>query len=340
MKMKLFSGSANPDFSLKVSKHLNLPLADVEIGKFADGEIKIVINENVRQHHCYIIQPTGPSLNASPNDNFMELLILIDALKRGSAKSVTVVVPYYGYERQDRKDYSRAPISARIVASCLETMDVDRVITFDLHAGQIQGFFSGSTPVDNLYVESYFIKYIKEEILPQISVVGNQEVTIVSPDEGGVKRAVRIAGKLGLSTTIIYKERSKANEISHMRVLGDVKDNICVLVDDIIDTAGTACYAAKILKEAGAAKIFMLGCHGIFSNGGIKRIHESNFDKVIVTNTLPQDKHSEKINQYKCDNIDYIDVSWLCAEAMRRSYHGESLTELYDKNTINLLPPR
>ena len=270
----------------------------------------------------------------------MELLILIDALKRGSAKSVTVVMPYYGYERQDRKDYSRAPISARIVASCLETLDVDRVITFDLHAGQIQGFFSTSTPFDNLYVESYFVKYIQENILPLVSSNTTQEITIVSPDEGGVKRAVRIAGKLGLSTTIIYKERSKANEISKMKVMGCVKNNICVIVDDIIDTAGTACYASKVLKDEGADRIYMLACHGIFSNGGIQRIHNSCFDKVIVTNTLPQEKHTEKMKACQTDKIDFIDVSWLCAEAMRRSYHGESLTELYDTNIVNLIPPK
>ena len=340
MKMKIFSGSANPDFSLKVSQHLGLPLSDVDIGKFADGEIKIIIKENVRQKDCYVIQPTGPSLNASPNDNFMELLIMIDALKRGSAKTVNVVVPYYGYERQDRKDYSRAPISARIIASCLETLGVDRVITFDLHAGQIQGFFSCSTPFDNLYVESYFIKYIQENIIDKLGQLDNSEITIVSPDEGGVKRAVRIAGKLGLSTTIIYKERKKANEISTMKVLGDVANNICVIVDDIIDTGGTACYAANVLKEAGARKIYMLACHGIFSNGGIQRIHQSDFDRVVVTNTLSKDRHREKMDASGCEKIEFLDVSWLCAEAVRRSYYGESLTELYDKNTVNLLPPR
>ena len=204
MKMKIFSGTSNPEFSQLVVEKLDTTLSDAKIGKFADGEISIVINENVRQYDCFVIQPTGPSLNASPNDNFMELLIMVDALKRGSANSVTVVMPYYGYERQDRKDYSRAPISARIIASCLETLSVDRVITFDLHAGQIQGFFSCNTPVDNLYVESFFIKYINTKILPLTTELS--DITIVSPDEGGVKRAVRISGKLGVGTTIIYKE--------------------------------------------------------------------------------------------------------------------------------------
>ena len=331
--MKIFSGSSNLDFSEKVAKHLDTKLSHVEIGRFADGEIKIVIHENVRQFDCFIIQPTGPSSNASPNDNFMELLIMIDALKRGSASSVTVVMPYYGYERQDRKDYSRAPISARIIASCLETLGVNRVITFDLHAGQIQGFFSCRTPFDNLYLESYFVKDIRNQIIPMTNNI--DDMTIVSPDEGGVKRAVRIAGKLGLSTTIIYKDRKRANEVSLMKVLGDVSGRICVIVDDIIDTAGTACKAAEVLKEAGAFNIYMLACHGIFSNGGIKRITESNFDKVIVTNTLSQDRHEKNIESHNCDKIEYLDVSWLCAEAMRRSHNGESLKELYDKNKVD-----
>ena len=160
------------------------------------------------------------------------------------------------------------------------------------------------------------------------------DITIVSPDEGGVKRAVRVAGKLGLSTTIIYKERKNPNQISQMKVLGNVMGKICVIVDDIIDTGGTACKAAEVLKEAGAHSVYMLACHGIFSNGGIERISNSHFDKVIVTNTLNQDRHQDKIQLNNCDKIDYLDVSWLCAEAMRRSHNGESLKELYDKNAV------
>ena len=331
--MKVFSGTSNPKFSTLVAKYLDLNLSEIKISRFADGEINVIINENVRKYDCFIIQPTGPSLNASPNDNFMELLIVIDALKRGSANSVNVVMPYYGYERQDRKDYSRAPISARIIASCLESLGVDRVITFDLHAGQIQGFFSCNTPFDNLYVESYFIKYIKNNIIPLTNDLS--DITIVSPDEGGVKRAVRIANKLGVSTTIIYKERKKANEVNEMKVLGDVTGCICIVVDDIIDTGGTACKAAETLRNSGAFSVYMLACHGIFSNGGIKRINESLFDKVIVTNTLDQERHQEKINNLNSNKFDYIDVSWMCAEAIRRSFNGESLKELYDKPIKN-----
>ena len=327
--MKIFSGTANPSFSEKVAEVLDKKLSDVSISKFADGEINVIVNENVRKEDCYIIQPTGPSLNSSPNDNFMELLILIDALKRGSANSVNVVMPYYGYERQDRKDYSRAPISARIVASCLETLNVDRVIAFDLHAGQIQGFFSCDTPFDNLYVESYFITYIKSNIIKE--VVDLNDIVIVSPDEGGVKRAVRIAGKLCVNTGTIYKERSSANNISSMKLMGNINNKICILVDDMIDTAGTACKAAELLKDNGAREIYMLACHGLFSGPAIERISKSNFTKVIVTNTLDQDRHLKNIELYQCNKFEYIDVSWMCAEAMRRSLFGESLKELYDK---------
>ena len=186
--MKVFSGTSNQALAIKVCDYLDKKLSDANISKFSDGELKVVINENVRKQECFIIQSTGPSQYSSPNDNYMELFILIDALKRGSANSVTVVMPYYGYERQDRKDYSRAPISARVVATILESLGVDRVITFDLHAGQIQGFFSNNTPFDNLYLESYFLRYITKKI---INGNDSNNYTIVSPDEGGVKRAVR-----------------------------------------------------------------------------------------------------------------------------------------------------
>lgn len=328
--MKIFSGTANPEFAKSVANHLGKTLENVNINRFADGEINIIINENVRQEDCFIIQPTGPSSNGSPNDNYMELFILIDALKRGSANKVTVVMPYYGYGRQDRKDYSRAPISARVMASCLETMDVDRIITFDLHAGQIQGFFSCKTPFDNLYVESYFVDYINANISSLTNDI--DDITIVSPDEGGAKRAIRIAGKIGCNSNIIYKNRRVANQIYQMMVFGNVIGKICIIVDDIIDTAGTACKAAEVLQKNGASRIYMLACHGIFSNGGIERINNSDFYKVIVTNTLSQERHQEKIKNLECDKIEYIDVSGMCAEAMRRSHNGESLRELYDQN--------
>ena len=322
--MKIFSGTANRDLAEKVCSHLDKKLSDINISKFSDGEIKLVINENVRKKECYIIQPTGPSKNSSPNDNYIELFILIDALKRGSASSVTVVMPYYGYERQDRKDYSRAPISARVMATCLESLGVDRVITFDLHAGQIQGFFSSNTPLDNLYLESYFLKYIRKKIIKNMDNL--DDLVMVAPDEGGMKRAVRMANKLCVSTATIYKERNIPNQISRMVLMGDVKGKICIIVDDIIDTAGTACKAAEVLKENGALGIYMFVSHGILSGPAIERITNSNFDKVIISNTLDQ--------TYKelGEKIEVIDISWMCSEAMKRSVFGESLKELYDKN--------
>ena len=327
--MKIFSGTSNRIFAELVAKHLNCPLSDVVVSKFADKEINLVINENVRKDDVFVIQPTGPSVNGSPNDNFMELLIFIDALKRGSANTVTAVIPYYGYQRQDRKDYSRAPISARVVATCLESIGVDRVIVFDLHAGQIQGFFSSITPVDNLYAESYFIKYINKYILntvlPLTKSICIDQLVIVAPDEGGVKRAVRISQKLKCSAATIYKDRRKANEINKMVLMGDVKNKTAVMVDDMVDTAGTACKGAEILHQNGANKIYMIACHGVLSGPAIERINNSYFDKVVITNTLEISKEKRK-----CDKLDIIDISWYCAEAMKRSILGKSLKELYD----------
>ena len=323
--MKLFSGSTNTDFSIKVSRHLGIELSDLQVSKFSDGETKIVINESIRKHDCYVIQPTGPSDSGSVNDSIMELFIICDALKRGSASSVNVVMPYYGYQRQDRKDYSRAPISAKIIASCLESLHIDRIIVFDLHAGQIQGFFSNKTPVDNLYVEYDFIQYIKNNI-------GTGNIIIISPDEGGMKRAVRVAGKLGVSSGAIYKERGKDNKINQMKLMCNVENKICIIVDDIIDTGGTCSRASHILKENGAQEIYMIACHGVFSGSAFQNIKDSCFRKVVVTNTLDQERHKKKIEDLGiADQLDVIDVSWMCSEAIRSSFYGESLHLLYDR---------
>ena len=323
--MKLFSGSTNTDFSIKVSRHLGIELSNLQVSKFSDGETKIVINESIRKHDCYVIQPTGPSDSGSVNDSIMELFIICDALKRGSASSVNVVMPYYGYQRQDRKDYSRAPISAKIIASCLESLHIDRIIVFDLHAGQIQGFFSNKTPVDNLYVEYDFIQYIKNNI-------GTDNIMIISPDEGGMKRAVRVAGKLGVSSGAIYKERGKDNRINQMKLMCSVENKICIIVDDIIDTAGTCSRASHILKENGAQEIYMIACHGVFSGSAFQNIKDSCFRMVVVTNTLDQKRHNKKIEDLGiADQLDVIDVSWMCSEAIRSSFYGESLHLLYDR---------
>ena len=311
----LFSGSSHRQFSENVADHLNIKLSSCEIGKFSNTKIKININESVRKKDCYVIQTTAKSANNSPNDNLFELFILIDALKRGSANTVNIIIPYYAYSRQDRKDYSRAPISASVVAQFFETLNVDRIIVFDLHAGQIGGFFSNKLPLDNLYVEPYFIKYINDNF-------NIENIIIVAPDEGACKRAVRMSTKINCAYATIFKQRKEANKVESMQLMGDVKNKIAILVDDIIDTGGTACKAAELLHTHGAREIYMVACHGLFSGECINKIDKSFFNKVIVTNTVEVNTQSEK--------IEVIDVSKLCAEVIKRSEYGESLAELYN----------
>ena len=329
--MKLFTGSTNSNFSNLIANHLNCELSSMELKRFSDGEIKVTINECIRQEDCVIVQPTCRNLdnNTSVNDSIMELLIIIDALKRGSAKSVIVIMPYFGYQRQDRKDYSRAPISAAIIAKCLESLNVTKIIVFDLHAGQISGFFSNNCPLDNLYSEQYFLKYIRKYILPKYNL---EDIIVVAPDEGATKNNYRIATYLGCDIASIFKNRSKDNEINIMKLIGNVKDKIVVMVDDIIDTAGTACSAAKLLKEEGATEIYFFCCHGLFSRNALEKIEESCFTKVIVTNTIP---HNKLVHE--CDLIDIIDVSWLCSQSIYRHLNGISISELYDEQMFNQL---
>ena len=333
--MKIFSGSNNKKFAKCICHHLDQELSPLEISKFADGEIKVRVEETVRHHDCYIVQPTCRNNSSSENDensvndNIMELFIIIDALKRGSAKNVNVIMPYYGYQRQDRKDYSRAPISASIIAKCLESLNINRVIVFDLHAGQIAGFFSNNCPLDNLYSEQFFMKYIRTKVLTKYNF---NDIILVAPDEGAVKNNYRIASKLGCDSANIFKNRVKANEIDTMKLIGNVEGKIVIMIDDIIDTAGTACSAANLLKKEGATKIYFFACHGLFSRNALERITNSSFDKVVITNTIPQS--NEVLNNKK---IEILDISWLCAEAIKKQNNGESLNELYDENNFNKL---
>lgn len=321
----LIAGNSHPEFASLLSMHLGATICDAEVSKFNNGEIKVIINESVRKKNCFIIQSTSKSDNNSPNDNLMEIFILIDALRRGSAESVTVIMPYYAYERQDRKDYSRAPISAAVVSTCLEALGADRVMVYDLHAGQIQGFFSNKVPFDHLYIEPYFVNYIKKYILPEHSL---DDLVIIAPDEGAVKRAVRVSSALNCGTATIFKERSNPGVVNKMTLMGEVKDKIAIIIDDIIDTAGTACKAAETLKEHGCNKVFMLASHGILSDPAIERIQDSDFDEVIVTNTVP-------IPEYKkIDKLKVIDVSWLCAQAIVNQINGESLQKLFDEHHL------
>lgn len=322
--MKLFACSSSKDFSRRICDHLGIQQGKAEIGAYADGEKYVIIEDNVRNQQCVIIQSTCRSANNSVNDAYMELFVMIDALKRGSASKIVVVMPYYGYQRADKKNYSRAPISANVVATCLEALNADRVIVYDLHAGQIAGFFSNKCPMDNLYNEVYFIKYIREFVMKE-----NVEIIIVSPDEGGMKTASRISSKLHCEAASIYKQRDKANSIAVMKLMGNVKGKLAILVDDIIDTAGTACRACQVLKDNGATAVYMLASHGLFSGDAISKIADSSFDKIVVTNTAPT---APGVSGY--NKIEVIDVSWLCAEAIRRQNIGESLKELYDCETI------
>lgn len=333
--MKIFSGSSNLDFSKKVCTKMKIPLSNAQISHFSDGEVKIIVSENVRGEDCYIIQSTCRSIESpintllpdstnksscvpSVNDNIMELFILTDALKRGSANSVNLIIPYFGYQRQDRKDYSRAPISAAVIARFIETLNVNRVMIFDLHAAQISGFFSNNCPVDNLYAEPYFIKYIHSHI-------DTNNIIFVAPDAGAMKTNFRIAQKFGVDTCSVFKNRTNG-VIDHMMLIGDVTDKNVIMIDDMIDTGGTICSAAKLLKDNGAKSIYIFVTHGLFSGNALEKIAQSEIDKVIVTNTVPN-----KDSVYQGESkIEVIDISWMCAEAVVRLNNGESISHLYN----------
>jgi ribose-phosphate pyrophosphokinase len=319
--MIIFVGNGNREFGYRVAQHFPNCLSSCYIERFSDGEIKIPkIDENIRQRHCVIIQTTGISSTYSINELIMELFIMIDAIKRGSASSITVVLPIFPYQRQDRKNYSRAPISASVISSFLEKQGVSRVICCDLHAEQIQGFFD-RIPLDNLYCEPFLLKYITEHF----SSILPDGLIIVSPDEGGTKRATRIAKRLDCVAAIMYKDRKKANEINNMVLMGDVEGKVCFIVDDIIDTAGTACHACDVLIEKGAKEVYMGATHGILSGDAILKINKSKFKKIVITNTL-------EINERYGLNpkIEILDVSELVASAIDRSLSGKSLSELME----------
>ncbi|MGL2523181.1 ribose-phosphate pyrophosphokinase [Helicobacter pylori] len=304
---KIFSGSAHPAFGKEVSKHLGVPLSKAVIGKFSDGEINIQISESVRGKDIFIIQPTCVPVN----DNLMELLVMVDALRRSSANSITAVLPYFGYARQDRKAAPRVPITAKMVANLMQEVGIERIITMDLHAGQIQGFFD--VPVDNLYGSIVFRDYIRSKAL--------KNPVIASPDVGGVTRARYFANQMGLDLIIVDKRREKANESEVMNIIGSAKERDVILVDDMIDTAGTICKAALALKEQGATSVMALGTHAVLSGNAIKRIKESTLDEVVVTNSIPLVQ--------KCDKITTLSVAPLFAEVIRRIYHNESVQSLF-----------
>ncbi|EIR9374558.1 ribose-phosphate pyrophosphokinase [Campylobacter jejuni] len=304
---KIFSGSTNVEFARQVSKYLSLPLSDAGVKRFSDGEISVQIDESVRGKDVFIIQSTC----APTNDNLMELLILTDALRRSSANSITAIIPYFGYARQDRKANPRVPITAKLVANLIQAAGIDRVATIDLHAGQIQGFFD--IPVDNLYGSIVFNDYIKAKHFKN-AIIG-------SPDIGGVVRARSVAKHLGLDIVIVDKRREKANESEVMNIIGDVKDKEVILVDDIIDTAGTIVKAAEALKEKGAKSVMACCTHAVLSGKAYERIASGVLDELVVTDTIPLKE--------QLPNIKVLSVTPVFAEVIRRVYHNESVNSLF-----------
>ena len=306
-KFKLFSGTANPEFAKKVGKYLNMQIGGATIQKFSDGEISVQIHESVRGQDVFIVQPTC----APTNDHLMELLIMVDALKRSSAKSISAVIPYFGYARQDRKAAPRVPITAKLVADMLESSGIDRVITIDLHAAQIQGFFN--IPVDNLYGSVLFIDYLKRKNL--------KNPIIASPDIGGVARARSYADKLGYDLVIVDKRREKANVAEVMNIIGEVKGKDVILVDDMVDTAGTLVKAAEVLKKRGATSVMACCTHGVLSGPAFERINGGTLDELIITDTIPM--HGE------CDKITILTGTKIIAETIRRITNNESVNSIF-----------
>lgn len=304
--MKLIAGNSNLALALEIARLSGQPLCDIELVRFADAEISCMIKENIRGEDVFIIQSTSNPAN----DHLMELLILMEACKRASAKSITVVIPYFGYARQDRKPVSRTPITAKLIARMLEVAGADRMVTMDLHAGQIQGFFD--IPVDDLSSRPLFVEDLKT----------NGVDVIVSPDAGGVARARKVAKRLGLEIAIIDKRREKANEIASMNVIGDVRDKRCVIVDDIIDTGGTLIKAAEALKAEGADKVSAYITHGVLSNdGGLKIGLSDALENLVITDTIPNEATH-------C--IRKLSIAPVFADAIRRINHNESISVLFE----------
>ncbi|MTI46481.1 ribose-phosphate diphosphokinase [Sporosalibacterium faouarense] len=308
--IKIFSGNSNQELAKKICKELGTGLGQSEAGRFSDGEISVFINETVRGADVFLIQPTCPPVNES----LMELLIMIDALKRASAGRVNAVIPYYGYARQDRKAKARDPITAKLVANLITKAGADRVISMDLHAGQIQGYFD--IPVDHLFGGPILANHFRDII--------DKETIVVSPDLGGVTRARNFASILDLPIAIIEKRRPKANVSEVMNVIGDIEGKNVIIVDDIADTAGTLTKAAKVLKDFGAKKVYAACTHALLSGPAIERIENSEIEKFIVTDTIPLSEEK------KIDKIEVVSVAPLFAEAIRRIYENKSVSKLFD----------
>jgi ribose-phosphate pyrophosphokinase len=312
MGMKILTGNSNPELAEAIGAYLNMPLAKASVKRFSDQEVFVEIHENVRGEDVFLVQPT----NFPANDHMMELLVCIDALRRASARRITAVIPYFGYARQDRKPGPRTPISAKLVANLITTAGADRVLTMDLHAGQIQGFFD--IPTDNLYAMPVLVRDMKEKYK-------DRTMTIVSPDVGGVVRARAYAKRVNAPIAIIDKRRERAGESEVMHLVGEVEGTHCVLVDDIVDSAGTLCNAAKALMDAGAKSVSAYVAHGVLSGPAYDRINNSVMDELVITDSI---RPTELV--HASPKIRAVTVAPLLAEAMNRIAHETSVSSLFD----------
>ncbi|MFA5314539.1 MAG: ribose-phosphate pyrophosphokinase [Candidatus Omnitrophota bacterium] len=311
-KLEIFSGNANKGLAEEIAKELGKKLGGMMVERFSEGEIRVKIDDNVRGKDVFVIQPTCPP----PNENLMELLIIIDALKRASAGRITAVVPYYGYARQDRKDQPRVPISAKLVANLLTVAGASRILTMDLHAGQIQGFFD--IPLDHLFAVNVFVEYITSKLKLENYVV-------VSPDVGGIKTARAYAKRLGVGLAIVDKRRISPEKAEAMNILGEVEGKNAILVDDLIATGGSLIEAANALRRAGVKKIYAAVVHGVLSGDAVKKIEGSILEQLIITNTIPTDERKAS------SKIKVLSVASLLAEAIKRIHHEESISCLFDE---------
>lgn len=309
--MMIFTGNANKELASAICNYLDMPLSNAEVRKFSDGETFVNISENVRGRDVFIVQPTSTPVN----DHLMELILMADALRRASARRITAVMPYYGYSRQDRKVSPRVPISAKVVAEMLMAVGVRRVLTLDLHAGQIQGFFN--IPVDNLYAAPVLLNNISEKF-------AGKQVVMVSPDAGGTERTRAFAKRLDLDLAIIDKRRERANESEAMNVIGDVKDKSAILLDDMVDTAGTLCAASGILKKAGANDVHAYCSHAVLSGPAVERINNSAIETLVVTDTIPLQNEAKE-----CSKIQVLSVSELLGKSIQCINCEDSVSSLF-----------
>jgi ribose-phosphate pyrophosphokinase len=310
-EFKIFAGNSNRPLAEAISRYVGVPLGRAEVGRFSDGEVQVEIRDNVRGGDVFVIQSTC----TPTNDNLLELLLMLDALKRASAHRITAVIPYYGYARQDRKVAPRVPISAKLVADLITTAGASRVLTVDLHAGQIQGFFN--VPVDNVYATPPLLQYLREKL-------AGRPTTVIAPDAGGVERARAFAKRLDANLAIIDKRRVRPNEVAEMQIIGEIDGRTAVIVDDLVDTAGTLCAAAEAVRRAGAPLVIAAATHAVLSGPAIERLAASTLDEIVVTDTIPLRPEAARLAKLRV-----LSVAPLLGEAIRRTHEEDSISSLF-----------